>query len=312
MQQGLSETPVRLCILGRHGQLAMAAHEKARALGWQVEAWGRREIDMLDLGQLRLRLQELRPHIILNAAAYTAVDKAEEEPQAALALNRDAAANIARACAELAVPLVHISTDYVFDGRKVEPYIEEDEPSPLNVYGRSKLAGEERVREILDQHVIVRTSWLFSPWGRNFVRTMVRLAQERSELRVVADQQGNPTYVPHLADALLAMMQRLLLAAPEEQAGMWGTYHLAGSGEATWHELAQAVVSAAASFTGRNPIVKPIPSAEYPTPAPRPTNSRLDCSKFLNTFGLALPFWQEGVRACVQRLCAHETGEKSS
>ncbi len=312
MQWETQEMPVRLCILGRNGQLARAMLEKASALGWQVEARGRQEIDLLDPGSLRQLLREMQPHVVLNTAAYTAVDKAEEEPDAAFALNCDAVANIARVCAELAVPLVHISTDYVFDGHKAGPYVEEDEPAPLNVYGRSKLAGEQKVRELLEQHMIVRTSWLFSPWGHNFVRTMLHLAQAHNELRVVADQHGNPTYVPHLADALLIMMQHILQAAPERQAHMWGTFHLAGSGAATWHELARAVILEAAPFTGRKPIVNPISTAEYPAPAQRPANSTLDCGSFLNAFGLALPPWQEGVRACVYRLCTHEVGKGST
>jgi dTDP-4-dehydrorhamnose reductase len=245
----------------------------------------------------------VRPQIVLNAAAYTAVDRAESDAAAAFAINRDGAGALARACESAGCPIVHISTDYVFDGSKTDPYVETDTTNPIGVYGRSKLEGEAAVAAANSRHLIVRTAWLYAPYGQNFLRTMLRLASERAELRVVGDQHGNPTYVPHLADVLLALAGRIA-AVPQDQP--WGIYHAAGLGDATWAQFAAAIVRAGARLGVPEIPVRPIPTDEYPTPVRRPANSRLDCGKLQRTFGLQLPSWQQGLRDCTARLSIGE------
>ncbi len=208
-------------------------------------------------------------------------------------------ASLAAAARLRGIPIVHVSTDYVFDGTKPAPYVESDATSPLGAYGRSKLEGEVAVAAANPQHLVLRTAWVYAPYGQNFLRTMLRLARERPELRVVADQQGCPTYAPHLAEAILDIAARL---APGQAASAWGTYHATAAGETTWHGFADAIVCAAARLGIPQVPVIPITTADYPTPARRPANSRLDCSKLERTFGVRLPPWQDGVEACIRAL----------
>jgi dTDP-4-dehydrorhamnose reductase len=195
--------------------------------------------------------------------------------------------------------LIHVSTDYVYDGTKATPYVEDDPTAPLGAYGRSKLAGEDAVRSAVRRHVILRTAWVHSPFGGNFVKTMLRLAGERPEVRVVDDQIGSPTYAPHLAEAILAIAR---IAVEEPERRVWGTYHATGTGYVSWCGLAREVMRVSGAQGGPSANVVPITTADYPTPAKRPANSRLECSKLSKTFGVTLPDWQIGVSDCVMRL----------
>ena len=288
---------MRLLITGWQGQVAQSLIEVAAGRK-DVEALaiGRPALDLVSLPTILRALSDHRPDVVINTAAYTAVDKAESEPEAAFALNRDGAARLAEATAARNLPLIHLSTDYVFNGQKPSPYGETDPTAPLGVYGRSKLEGEQAVAAGNSSHIIMRTAWVVSPFGLNFVKTMLRLGKERGAVRVVNDQIGSPTYAPDLAATILDVAATLNSTSP------WGIYNAAGGGEATWHGVAK-VVFERASELGMPPVtLTPITTADYPTPARRPSNSRLDCGKLYSAFGLALPDWKPSVRRCVDRL----------
>ncbi|RMF14399.1 MAG: dTDP-4-dehydrorhamnose reductase [Candidatus Dadabacteria bacterium] len=285
---------MRLLVVGAGGQLGA---ELIRSISpHKVIGLKRDALDVTDTGAVAESLERFRPDAVVNASAYTAVDRAESEPEAAFGVNRDGAANLATACARLAIPLVHVSTDYVFDGRKSLPYVEEDVPNPLGVYGRSKQAGEEAVREVCPRHLIFRTSWVFSAHGHNFVKTMLRLGAEREELAVVADQRGRPTAAAELA--------RLILAILPEAEGKWGTYHLAQPEPISWHGFAEAIFAEARKqgMDLRVQHVHPITTEEYPTPAERPRNSVLDCRKIEETFGVRIQPWREALKDVIREL----------
>ena len=288
---------MKLLVAGASGQLAHALVERSRGqAGLAVSALGRPELDLLDRASIARAIAATRPDVVINAAAYTAVDKAEGDAAAAFALNRDAASALAKAAADAGRPIVHVSTDYVFDGRKQDAYTEEDATNPMGVYGRSKLEGEAAVAAANTRHVILRTAWLYSAHGHNFLKTILRLARERPELRVVADQRGNPTFVPHLADAILAIAVKIDSGNP------WGIHHATASGETTWHAFASAIIAAAGPLGVPQVPVVPISSAEYPLPARRPANSCLDCCKLERVLGLRLPTWQQGLAECITAL----------
>lgn len=292
---------MKILVAGAQGQLARALVDAARARGGlDVVALGRPRLDLRDQEGVTAAFAAIQPDLVVNAAAYTAVDKAESDADAAVAVNRDGAAALAAASGRHACPIIHISTDYVFDGAKRAPYVETDSVNPAGIYGRSKLEGEIAVRAANPRHVILRTAWLYAPYGQNFLRTMVRLARERPLLRVVGDQRGNPTYVPHLAEAILAVAAQL--GAGGHAADAWGIYHAAADGEASWAGFAAEIIRAGAQYGVPAVPVLPIATAEYPTPAARPANSRLDCGKLRQTFGVRLPLWQQGVRECVAHL----------
>lgn len=288
----------RIIVLGREGQLAKSlAHRAGTQAGVDLLHLGRPELDLETPYKIAQEIRAAQPDIVVNTAAYTAVDKAESEPQRAFAINRDGAAAAARATHDLGIPFIHISTDYVFDGRKPEPYREDDETGPLNVYGRSKLAGEQAVMAAHPAAVILRTSWVYSPFGGNFVKTMLRLGAERPVLRVVGDQYGNPTSALDLADAILRMAPRLGMDGG-------GIYHLTGGGSTSWHQFAAFIFAESARLGGATPVLEAIPTSAYPTPALRPANSRLDCSAFAQRFGFTLRDWREATRDTVSRLLA--------
>ncbi len=231
---------MRLLVAGQSGQLAHALVERSRRLaGVAVVALEPPQLDLLDPASITRALTSTRPDVVINAAAYTAVDKAESDAPAAFALNRDGPGALAAAAEAAGCPIIHVSTDYVFDGDKSGAYVEEDAPNPMGVYGRSKLEGEAAVAAANARHVILRTAWLYGAHGHNFLKTMLRLARERPELRVVADQHGNPTYAPHLADAILAIAAKIGSGKP------WGIYHATAAGETTWHGFASAIIAAA-------------------------------------------------------------------
>ena len=296
---------MKILVAGAQGQLARALVGQAQGRGdFDVVALGPPQLDLLDKAAIARAIDAVRPDLVVNAAAYTAVDKAETEGEAAFAINRDGAGALAAAAKASGFPILHVSTDYVFDGTKAEPYVETDRTNPAGVYGRSKLEGEAAVAAANPRHLIVRTAWLYAPYGQNFLRTILRLARERPQLRVIADQHGNPTFAPHLADAMLAIAVRL---GDREHAEVWGIYHAAASGETTWAGFAAAIIAASARLGVPQVPVIPITTPEYPLPAKRPANSRLDCGKLARTFGLRLPPWQQGVDECIAEMSRCQT-----
>ena len=291
---------MKLLVIGRAGQLAQSLFHVGGARGYDITSLARPDIDLARAETIRSALDTTSADAVINAAAYTAVDKAEDEPELADRINRIAPGVIAAHCAERDRPLIHVSTDYVFDGAKTTPYWETDPVAPVGVYGRVKLAGEQRVSEACADHVILRTAWLHSPYGSNFIKTMLRLAENRNAVGVVDDQWGTPTYAPHLADAILIIAQKLFEATRNKRTKLAGLYHAAGSGETTWCRLARTAFAASSARGGPTAVVNAIATADYPTKARRPPNSRLNCTKLEGSFGVSMPDWQLGVQACVK------------
>ena len=289
-----------ILVFGGNGQLGCDLVRAAQRGGVALEALPRSAADVADANAVGRALATFQPALVVNAAAYTKVDQAEVEIAEAERGNAIGPAVIAAACEAAGVPLVHISTDYVFDGTKIGAYVEDDPVAPLGVYGRTKAAGETAVRNAAVRHVIIRTAWLYGEFGQNFLRTIVRLARERDELRIVADQRGCPTSTRELAEAILRVSSKL--AGGEQPWGEqtwgeqpWGTYHFAGAGIATWHDFAVRIVTRQVALTGHGPKVTPITTAEYPTRAQRPKNSAFDCSQFERVFGFRARPWQSEV-----------------
>ncbi len=299
--------PVRIIVIGKEGQVARALAERGPAHGARIVLLGRPKLDLADPSGIEDIVLETGGDLIVNAAAYTAVDQAETEPDLAEAINGIGAGAIAGAAAAMNVPVIHISTDYVFDGTAERPYREDDPVSPLGAYGSSKLLGEQAVAEETDDHVILRTAWVYSPFGKNFVKTMLRLAGDREEIGVVADQIGSPTSALDIADGILAV-GRNLLERPEDKA-LRGLFHMAGPGYASWAEFAAAIFELSARFGGPSARVRPIATADYPTPAKRPANSRLDCGKLADVHGITLPPWRTSLEECVRRLVGEASKE---
>ncbi len=286
-----------LLVFGAAGQVGQELLALATARDVQATGVTRKQADITDADAVIALVTATRPRLLVNAAAYTAVDRAEGEPDAAEAGNALGPTVLARAAEAAGVPLLHLSTDYVFDGSKHGAYAEDDPIAPLGVYGRTKAAGESGVREASARHVILRTAWVYGAYGNNFLKTMLRLAGERDRLRVVGDQHGCPTATIDIAEAILAVDRTLA------QGGRpYGTYHFAGTGDTSWHGFAEAIVAAQAPRTGRHPPVDAITTDEYPTPARRPANSRLDSRRFAETFGIRAAPWRERVDALVARL----------
>jgi dTDP-4-dehydrorhamnose reductase len=290
-----------IVVFGGDGQLGRELARAAANRGVALSALPRGEADIADSAAVMATLSRHKPLMVVNAAAFTAVDLAESKIAEARRGNEIGPAVLAAACAGVGVPLVHISTDYVFDGAKAGAYVESDPVCPLNVYGRTKVAGEAAVREKLRQHVIVRTAWVYSEFGSNFLKTMLRLAATRDELRVVADQAGSPTSARTIAEAILRIAPRLYAGDD-----VYGTYHFTAAGATTWHGFASRIVAAAAPLTGRHPRVVAIATADYPTPARRPANSLLDCRHFAQTFGFAAPPWADEVDRTTREIVAAE------
>ncbi|MBV7524232.1 dTDP-4-dehydrorhamnose reductase [Pseudomonas fluorescens] len=285
---------MKVLINGRHGQVSHELQRRLGALG-ELVVLGRDQLDLAQPDQIRRQVQNVRPDLIINAAAHTAVDLAESEPQSAFAINAVAPGILAEEALALDIPLIHYSTDYVFDGMKAGPYNEDDTPNPLGVYGKSKLAGEQAIREVQGKHLILRTSWVYSTHGRNFLLTMQRLLQEKPELRVVADQIGAPTWAGTIANSTLALIERWQTS----QVANWGTYHLSAQGETSWFGFAQAIGEALRQQGKPCADLLPIPSSDYPTPAARPLNSLLDCSRLQRDWGVSQPDWQTALRECL-------------
>ena len=293
---------MKALVTGRHGQLARSLGERsANHPSIELEFAGRPEIDLAVEGSAAAAIARLRPNVVINAAAYTAVDQAEDEPALAMRINAQGAREVAEAADSIGAPIIQVSTDYVFDGTSERAYREDDETGPISVYGASKLRGEEAAREANPRHLIVRTSWVVSPFGRNFVRTMIEAARSREVLNVVDDQRGRPTSALDLADALLAILDRW---AAGDMVGQGRTYHVANAGEASWFELAREIMDECRRIGAPAAEVRPIASSEWPTKAERPRNSVLDCSRFEEEFRWEMPDWRPSVRAIVRRLAA--------
>lgn len=285
-----------ILLLGRNGQVGWELERALAPLG-EVTALGRGEADLADPDALRAAVRHHRPAVVVNAAAYTAVDRAESEPDAAFAANAAAPEVLAEEAKRAGAFLVHYSTDYVFDGRKAAPYVESDATGPLNVYGRSKLAGEEAIRAVTDEHLILRTSWVYGARGGNFLRTILRLLDERDELRIVADQEGAPTWSRMIAEATAAALARNGAARPRHA----GTFHLAAAGRTTWHGFATAIRDALGdAYRGKR--IAALATEEYPTPAARPRRSVLDTARLEESFGIRLPAWDASLRLVLEEM----------
>ncbi len=300
---------MRLVITGAGGQVGGQLAGSLAALG-DVIALDRRQCDFSRPEQLPSVIRELRPDVIVNAAAYTAVDEAEREEALAATVNGTAVGVIAEEARRADALLVHYSTDYVFDGHKGAPYTEADPPCPINAYGRSKLAGEAAIGEVGGRYLVLRTSWVYDARGRNFLRTVLRLLRERNELRIVADQIGAPTWAADIAQATAALIE---LAAQECTDGEFasGLFHLTASGATSWHGFAVAILEGATRpallAAGRAPCLVPIASEDYPRPAARPKNSRLAGDRLHQRFGIALPCWKEGLSLCLEEMARRGT-----
>ena len=282
--------------------------ERGTAAGHEVIALGRPELDLTaDEDSIVDAIVSARPDVVVSAAAYTAVDKAEEEREIAFAINERGAGAVARAAREAGVPLIHLSTDYVFDGSKAGPYAEDDPTNPSGVYGASKLAGEQAVAAAQPDSAILRTAWVYSPFGANFVKTMLRLAVDRDSLGIVADQRGNPTSALDIADGVFAVASNLV---KDSDPAYRGKFHMTASGDASWAEFAEAIFEQSAKLGGPSAAVNAISTADYPTPARRPANSRLDCARLERVHGVSLPQWRESLQEVVRRLVAVRADEK--
>lgn len=285
---------LRILISGQHGQVSQALQHSLNGMG-ELIVLGRDEFDLSQPQSLRAKVREIKPDLIINPAAHTAVDQAESEPELALAINGIAPGVLAEEAAALGIALIHYSTDYVFDGSKNGPWIESDAPNPLGVYGSSKLAGEQAIAAVGGQHLILRTSWVYSLVGRNFLLTMQRLLQEREKLTIVADQIGAPTWAGTIAQSTRQLIERWQTG----DAGAWGVYHLTASAETSWFGFAQAIGHQLIEQGKPCATLEPIPSSAFPTPAARPLNSRLDCSLLQREWGVSQPDWHDALLECL-------------
>ncbi|WP_108395902.1 dTDP-4-dehydrorhamnose reductase [Devosia submarina] len=291
---------MRIVVTGKTGQVATALAERAAEHGVTLITVGRPEFDLVDPQKGLDAIAAAKPDAIVSAAAYTAVDKAESDAKTAEAANAKGPEALAKLAASLAVPIVHLSTDYVFDGAKPTAYVEEDNTNPLGVYGQSKLAGERAVAAATRNHAILRTAWVYSPFGANFLKTMLRVGAEVAELRVVADQIGNPTSALDIADAVLTVTRNLRDWPNDEE--LRGVFHMTGSGEASWADFAEGIFAVSGSLGGPSATVARITTVEYPTPAKRPANSRLSCDKLNRLHHVTMPDWQSSTHTTIARL----------
>ncbi len=299
---------MKILLFGSTGQVGWQLRRSLAPLGAVValdrSGAGPLRGDLKDAAGVAATVAAVRPDVVVNAAAYTAVDKAEDEPEVAMAINATACEALARACADSGAWLGHYSSDYVYDGSGTQPWRESDAPAPLGAYGRSKLAGDQAIQRLLPRHAILRTSWVYDSWGQNFVKTILKAAATRDELRVVDDQWGAPTRAALIADVTAHVVRSIRSA--QDAARLAGTYHLAAAGETHWHAYARLALQEAAArgiaLRTTPDRVRPVPTAEYPTRARRPGNSRLDTTRLRETFGLTLPPWEDGVRAVVAEL----------
>jgi dTDP-4-dehydrorhamnose reductase len=288
-------------VFGAGGQIARELMQRPTPHGFAIVGLNKEQADITDRETVDRTVQQHQPAVIINAAAYTAVDKAEAEPDRAIAANETGSHHVASAAREAGAILIQLSTDYVFDGRKADAYLEQDPVSPISVYGRSKEAGERAVRDTTPRHIILRTAWVYAAHSNNFLTAMLRLARERDVVRVVADQHGAPTLAADLADALFALLPQLQHADTS-----FGTFHLTNSGQTTWYEFAKTIFTAIGQHGGRVPHLEAITTAEYPTPAQRPAKSVLDCGKIARVYGIRLRPWEVAARKALRTLLTHE------
>lgn len=286
--------PLKILISGKTGQVAIELQKQLASLG-ELIVLGRDELDLSQPAQIRAQVRTHQPDLIINAAAHTAVDLAESEPELAFAINGTAPGVFAEEAAALGIPLIHYSTDYVFDGTKSAPYTEDDVPCPLGVYGKSKLMGERAITAVGAKHLILRTSWVYSAHGKNFLLTMQRLLQQKPELRVVADQIGAPTWAGTIAQSTRTLIERWQAG----EAGAWGTYHLSAAGETSWFGFTQAIAEPLIDQGKSCATLEAIPASAYPTPAARPQNSRLDCSRLEREWHVVQPNWKVALAECL-------------
>jgi|SRR5256714_559900 len=300
---------MRIAVTGRFGQIAQSLVERGPNSNMEVLTLARPAVDLARPSDLTDVLGALRPQAVVSAAAYTAVDLAESEPVLAYQINANGAEALARAAARLRIPIVHLSTDYVFDGALDRPYCEEDAPRPINVYGLSKLRGEQLVAAVNPNHAIIRTAWVYSPFGKNFARTMLSLAGSRDEISVVGDQRGAPSSAFDIANGILNVL-RNLIARPDD-AAIRGVFHMTSGGDTNWAEFAMAIF--AASVTNNRPFsrVRSIASSAYPTAARRPANSRLDNTKLERSHGVRLPLWRDSIPDTIARILAEDFQKKA-
>jgi len=287
---------VRLIVSGQNGQIARALRESPIS-DVEILTFGRPNLDLENFENFDRLMQEARPDIFVNAAAYTMVDQAEQEEDLAMKINGVAAGALAQAAAAIDIPFIQISTDYVFDGAKATPYVETDAVAPINVYGRSKLAGELAVAAATPQHAILRTSWVYDGEGKNFLTTMLRLAKTREEVSIVCDQIGAPSYAPDIAQAILTVARNLV---NDRSTTGCGVFHMTGAGETNWAEFARAIFSRSAAAGGHFAHVHPIATTDYPTAARRPANSRLNCDRLETIHGVKMQHWENALDRCMR------------
>ena len=290
---------MRVLITGAHGQIGQELLHSAPQ-SWQVHGLSSSELDITDAQQVMATVQALQPQLIINTAAYTAVDQAESNNQQAYAVNQYGAANLAKAAEVLDCPLLHLSTDYVFSGEHTHPYTEQDTTAPCNIYGSSKWLGEQAVRELCPQHIILRTSWVFGMYGNNFVKTMLRLAQDRDALSIVSDQVGGPTSARSIAQLLWQIAEQYRSTGD----CLWGTYHFSGAPACSWYDFAHEIFKQAAELKliQHSPALTPINSSDYPTPAKRPAYSVLDNSKIQQQLNICPSDWKSELQLMLHSL----------
>ena len=294
---------MRILVTGADGQLGRELLAVGRQNSLEVIGTALPVLDITDYDRAADVISRHRPALVINSAAYTDVDKAESEPETAFKVNRDGPVNLARICADRGLGLIHLSTDYVFDGRKRTPYLETDPISPLGVYAQSKAAGEQGVRTHLSEHIIIRTSWLYGVYGRNFVKTMLRLGRERGVIRVVNDQLGSPTSAREVARAVFSIIAHFRKKIRID----WGTYHFCGGGISSWYEFAVKIFDLTEPHRlFDRPVVQPVASDSYPTPAKRPAYSVLDCTRIQAKFGITQRPWQRSLETTLNRILSDD------
>jgi dTDP-4-dehydrorhamnose reductase len=290
---------MKVLVTGADGQLGRELIRLGQRFDFEVHGFNHQQLDITKKNQIQQIFECISPSVVINAAAYTHVDRAENESDLAYAVNKNGPAYLARHCADNRLTLIHLSTDYVFDGSKGRPYQESDPVAPLGVYGRSKALGETAIRSILPNHIIVRTSWLYGVYGNNFVKTILKLAAEKTTLRVVADQFGSPTSAADLAKAVLTITSKISANGKFD----WGTYHYSCKGITTWHGLAEKIIELAAPYaTFQTRQVEAITTAEWPTPAKRPPYSVLNCTRLKSQFGIEPEPWQQSLKHTIDRI----------
>ncbi len=299
---------LKILITGSNGQLGRELVLEGQKIDFEIIATGHAELDITKPAQIEKQLAQYQPALVVNTAAYTAVDAAESDPDLAFRVNRDGPANLAAACVEMGIALIQISTDYVFNGRKKKPYAESDPLSPLGVYARSKAAGEDQVRSLLPAHIILRTSWLYGVFGRNFVKTMMALGKEKKMIKVVDDQFGSPTSAQDLAQTIMD----LALHLQKNTNVNWGTYHFCGQGLTSWHQFAVRIFDFAQPYhLFARPRLEPVSTNQYPTAASRPPYSGLDCTRIQKNFGIRPKPWQKSLETTITRIIQNDSKKKS-